>query len=297
MSLEGMLEAFRAKNCKLIVYDELKHLMDNEAKSYGAGLITFFTSIWDSPAIHRVEIRSLAEDEKTIHNPILNIIAASTPDWLQVSEMDIRGGFLGRFLPIQSGNERRRLAIRPPIDKTVQEALLERFVSLTRIKHQYTWHDDAEAPFKKFYNQLHDEADALPNIANIMPFWSRIDTHVRKLAMIFDACSAEPTFQITVQNLEYAIRFMGEVTKFNKMMLDRITFSRSEQIEQRFRDELNGHADGVDHSKLLRDLHLNADEMRRVVESLLEKDRIEVHEIKTAKAKKPTKMYRLTRLD
>jgi len=295
MSQEGLLEAFRSNNCKLVVYDELRHLMDNEAKSYGAGLISFFTSVWDNPPMHRVEIKSLQGDQKTILDPTLNIIAASTPDWLKVSENDIRGGFLGRFLPMHSCNETRILAIRPPANEVVKNELLRRFAALGHIKNQYTWQEEAIGPFTKYYKESREEFNRIRNSANIQPFWSRKDTHVRKLAMIFDACSAVPTYHITVKNIEYAIRFMDEVTKFYQLMLDRMTFSRTEEIEQDFLDELNRHGDGVHHSKLMRDLHLNKQEMVTVVESLLEKELIESYAVKTTR--KPRTIYKLKRID
>lgn len=283
LSLEGFIEAFRDHPYRLMIYDEIKHLLVNDSKPYGAGLISAITAVWDNPPFYRIELKSLDHDQKTIQTPTLNFIAASTRDWFNVSESDIRGGFLGRFVPILSGGEDRILAIMPDIDRQAQERLLNRLKDLQFINRQYSWHPDARTVFEEHYRRLRREFKDLDNKVNIQPYWSRIDTNLRKLSMIFDVCSPDPAFQITLNNLQYAIRFMDNVTKYYRLMLESLTFSKMERKEQDFLNKLEASGGSCDHSKIMKDIHLDADMMKKVVASLLEKDLIKASSIPSGK--------------
>ena len=126
MSVEGLFEAFRASPTHIVVYDELKNLMANASKSYGRGLISTFTSLWACPKFLRVDIKKVPADKRYIFSPTLNILAATTREWLDLKEGDLLGGFWGRFLLILADeNDQRRLPIRPPVDEAQKEKLLE----------------------------------------------------------------------------------------------------------------------------------------------------------------------------
>ena len=99
MSLEGCLESLQIHGRRLVVYDELKQLITNEEKSYGKGLITLFTTLWGCPSSYMVSTKNVKPDKRLIIEPTLSILAATTPDWLELKERDILGGVASHINP------------------------------------------------------------------------------------------------------------------------------------------------------------------------------------------------------
>lgn len=297
MSPEALLEAFKRSYCHIILYDELKYLIVNEEKSYGKGLIALFTSLWANPPTYRVDTKNIKIDERIIENPTLNILAASTPDWLQVKEADILGGSMGRFLPICSSNTTKRLAIRPEMDEVVLNTLFNKLKIIQGLNGKYIWQDEAQETFKGLYNEIYDDFQKEPNKALIQPYWARIDTHIRKLAIIFDACSLEPTFNITKDNLMRAWGIMELITGYYKEMLGGITYSVIGKKEKQLLDMVEESGlEGLEHSVALQHLHgVDAKTMRGLVETLLEKELIILREVK--KSRKTSKVYYVKRVE
>lgn len=298
MSVEALLDNLRIKNCRIIIYDELKQLIVNEEKSYGKGIVPFFTSIWSNPPMYRVDTKNIEYDKRIIEKPTLNILAASTPDWLQLKEADVLGGFLGRFLPICSSNEKKRIAIRERIDSSSHNRIIEALRRISSIKGEYAWSQEARGIFagvngsKGLYDEIRDDFDQEQNKAMLQPYWSRIDTHLRKLAIIFDACSNAPTFTITKTNLMRAYCLMGFITDYYRDLLSRLNFSWEGKKEMQIVDKLKASPKGeMQHSDLMRDLNIDSANMKKLISTLEEKELIESFEVKGVK--KPKKFYRL----
>jgi putative DNA primase/helicase len=292
MSLEGCLEAFQNHNTHMVIYDEIKQLIVNDEKNYGKGLITLYTTLWGCPPAYRVDTKNVKQDKRMILNPTLSILAATTPNWLELKEQDVLGGFLGRFLPIYADTQdKRRLPIPPPMDDKCLQDLIEKFQKVGKMSGEYQWDEDAKPTFVKIYDKLCDDFEKEPNKALIQPYWSRVDTHIKKLAMIFDVCSPNASFRITKANIERATAVMELVTHYNRILLGKLSFSPWDQKEQRFIGLLEKTSTKwVAHSDVLRSMHISADEMQKVVKSLMEKELIET--TKHGPAKKKTTYYR-----
>ena len=298
MSVEGLFEAFQTSPVHIVVYDELKNLAVNASKPYGRGLISTFTSLWTCPKFLRIDVKKVPPDKRFIFQPTLNILAATTTEWLDLKEGDLHGGFWGRFLLIVADeNDHRRLPIQPPADEALREKLLEWLLAMhTMPNSQYTWQQDAQEYYVDIYNNLRDAFSKERNKSYIEPFWSRIGDHIIKLAMIFDAASYNPTLAITKDNLERAKGIMDVITGYYREILNRATFSKQEKKERQVMDILQK-ADPklVSHSEIMHDLHLNAGEMRQVITSLEQKEHIDIDDITTVGAKKSKRQYRLKR--
>ena len=279
-SLEAIQEAFQTNYCHCIVYDELRMITDNEDKSYGKGLITFLTSIWNCPEAFRIDRKNIPEDKRILQNPTMNLICATTLEWMQLKEADILGGFLGRFLPVYANeSERRLLARRPPIDQAAFDNLLNRLKNISTKSSAYVWDEEAGVIFDGLYKELDDGFRNEKNISQIRPYWSRIDTYIRKLAMIFDIASGSPTYTITKDNLMRAYAIMEIITGYYREMLGNMTYSWSDRKEQQIAAMLKkAYPKGVKHSDIMRNLHLRSQDMATLISTMEEKEVIEIGE-------------------
>ncbi|GAG56320.1 unnamed protein product, partial [marine sediment metagenome] len=88
--------------------------------------------------------QTLKDGKTTIHQPALNILAASTLDWLKekLTEGDLKGGLMGRFLLITGVNKGIDRGLNPNTDKEAKG----RLVDFLRSIHNLTksWVDVSE---------------------------------------------------------------------------------------------------------------------------------------------------------
>ena len=292
MSLEGFLDAFRSCPVRLIVYDELMKLTISEGKSYGRGLMAEFTTLWQCPPVLKIGLKKLKPDERIIREPTLSILAATTPAWLNIKERDIHGGFWGRFVPMYASGDRRSLPIRPPMDEVQKDHLLQRLKVISGISAEYTWQEDAAKCFSEIYRNLGDALEKKPNKELIGSYWGRIGVHIKKLAMIFDACSPAPTFTITKDNVIRAKVIMEHATFCYREMLKSAFLNQIDKAEQKFLELLRkAYPEWLQHSMIMRDGNFKANIMNKAIANLYEKDEIE---IKTEPSeRKPRHLYRL----
>lgn len=287
-SLEAIQEAFQSNYCHCIVYDELRMITDNEDKSYGKGLVTFLTSIWGGQDEYRVDRKNIPEDKRIIHNPTMNLICATTPEWMQLKEADVLGGFLGRFLPICANeSDKRLLPRRQPIDQVMFDSLFNRLKEIRDIKNKvYIWDEEAGKIFDGLYKELDENFRKEKNISQIRPYWSRIDTHIRKLAMIFDIASENPTYTITKDNLTRSYLIMEVITDYYREMLGSLTFSWADKKEQQIVDALKKVApNGIKHAEIMRNFHLKSKDMEALMNTLQEKEIIEAKDEQLSRKK------------
>jgi hypothetical protein len=158
------------------------------------------------------------------------------------------------------------------------------------LRGRYIWQEEAQGVFKGLYNEICDNFQKESNKALIQPYWSRIDTHIRKLAIIFDACSPNPSFTITKDNLMRAWGIMEMITGYYKEMLGSITYSFMGKKEKQFLGIVGETGlDGIEHSVALQRLHIDAKTFRSLVDTLLEKELIAQKEVK--RHRKTSRVY------
>ena len=287
-SLEAIQEAFQSNYCHCIVCDELRMITDNEEKSYGKGLVTFLTSIWGGQDEYRIDRKNIPEDKRILHNPTMNLICSTTPEWMQLKEADVLGGFLGRFLPICANeSDKRLLPRRQPIDQVMFNSLFNRLKEIRDIKNKvYIWNEEAGKIFDGLYKELDENFKKEKNISQIRPYWSRIDTHIRKLAMIFDIASTNPTYTITKDNLTRSYLMMEVITDYYRDMLGSLSFSWADKKEQQIVEALKKAApNGIKHAEVMRSFHLKSKDMEVLMNTLQEKEIIEVRDEQLSRKK------------
>ena len=96
-SHERLIEMLQERPQSLMVFDEFKNFLELMKTTYAALSKGVITSLFGCPSVYD---RSTKTKEVRIENPFLNILTASTIDWIKnsVNEDDVAGGFMPRFL-------------------------------------------------------------------------------------------------------------------------------------------------------------------------------------------------------
>jgi len=288
MSLESLYKALSESSHKLGIYNEFRSLIENTKKTYGEGLISVLTELWDCPSFLKINLKKVASDESYIDEPSFSILAATTIDWLQVKEGDILGGFMGRFLPIMANTNREKLiAIPPKMCAEKFDHLKGRLDAISKQVGFFEITKGGEEIITKIYAEIMKELDNLPNKEIFESYWSRIEPHILKLAMIFKISENPPKRIIDEKAIMQAYETMKQVTVYYKHLIGKVSFTEDMRLENKVKEALQQVKDkGMQHSLLLKRVNTTADKFGKIISTLKEKDIVVNRAAKTKTKKK-----------
>lgn len=167
--------------------------------------------------------KNFADSEKdaTIANPHLCIYGTSTGEgfWRSVKSSDATDGFLARFMVIEAPEKHPRLVLKPerPIPQTVIDIIKD---------WDAFWAGDGNldvdaiaipfdsAAIDRLNQHNEDIEDRLSNDPRAKrPLWARTSALAQKLAMLFAASRGPHGMQVTLQDMQYAIRLANWSTR------------------------------------------------------------------------------------
>lgn len=161
--------------------------------------MSFLVDMWDGKEIP-IERRTRADGSTVLENTWLNLLAATTPDWLQANmpETLVNGGLGSRTIFVYADKKRKLV---PFPDEVIldadyfrlQKMLIEDLQQISELKGAYTMTPDARAYGHVWYNNLNTTRPLHLTNARFNGYISRKQSHMMKLALIFAAASrAEP---------------------------------------------------------------------------------------------------------
>src|SRR3990167_3041207 len=145
-SAEALVETFSEQSKGLLISYEFKTFMGLMSRDYMAGAQALITELFDAPEIYN---RKLISKNIVIKEPFLNILSATTVDWLRNSlkEDDLAGGFLPRFLIVTAPEKSKILAFQPKADLGVRNYLIQILQGMSEIKGEAAFNPQA----REFY--------------------------------------------------------------------------------------------------------------------------------------------------
>lgn len=154
----------------------------------GIKMIQFLTDIFDGDFKWRYATKGQGKD--TIINPVLNILAATTPSWIADGlPADVIGhGFTSRVIFIYA-EERRYLRPFPKEpDANLIKDLQFDLDHISRLEGPFSWGKGT----KQVYSDIYDEIDKnKPDDYRIEGFHNRKDIHVLKVAMLLSISESD----------------------------------------------------------------------------------------------------------
>lgn len=170
-------------------------------------LVDVLVDLWDGE-IDTWKRTLKGEGDTVIENPWLNIIAATTPAWLEDNfpEVMIGGGLTSRIIFVY-GDTKRKLIPYP--SQVMHQDFLDRLgISLiddlheiSKITGQYTLTPEALAWGTQWYAEHWSKTGAAVSTERYGGYRARKQTHMHKLAMVM-AASRRDELTITLQDLQ-----------------------------------------------------------------------------------------------
>jgi len=260
-------------------------------RSYADGFKDFVTDVFD-PMENRHR-RTEKAGTVTIPKASVNILAASTPEWLKekLTEGDLRGGLIGRFLIFPNGIKGKDPGLNPIVDKEKREALVnylkaiytmtQSWVDVSQVINEFNAWD------KKVQKKMEVNYDP-----DTIGFQSRVTSHTLKLAVLI-AISESPTplkkYTLTSKQLNKAIILSNWLIE-RMLELAETGFVKS-KVEGQMQKilSLSRGDGGVTREKALRALHVTARDFEALIRTLVVRGEIKAEELKTAT--KPARFY------
>jgi len=290
-SLEGFIDAFVEHNNRILIAPEIRLLLLNDSKKYGSGLITLLTDLYDCKDILKLNFKSLPENKRIIEYPTLNILSASTIEWLKptVREEALCGGFWGRFLFIY-GKSDKVIPIPPIMDKDVYNSLIKRLEAFTELKGVFSLDNKAEELYRALYEQDRKAYLKDPDKEVTTSFYSRFSIHLLKIAMLFRVSKENNDFTITKHDISRSYCFMKTAESYFRFLVEDVSKTYQMKLEEKFINLLDP-IEWKAHSEIMNRLHIDKRQMAMMVDTLVEKELIEAKEEMVGKSKK--KLYSL----
>lgn len=177
-------------------------------------LVSFLTDIWDNKE-RPFDHVTLTNPELIVENPWLNIIGATTPDWIQTNfPPGLMQQGIGSRIIFVYGERKRHLVAYPsrlivPKDYRLQEQqLIEDLECIAKLCGPYEMTEEAfqwgDAWYSQHFTAERPKHTASPRYAGYM---ARKQTHIHKLAMILAAAQRDELL-ITADDLQKAEKIL-----------------------------------------------------------------------------------------
>jgi len=170
----------------------------------GMDMVVFLTDIYDSPTEWSHKTKSGGTNK--IKSPYLNLIGATTPDWLaRAMPLDTIGiGLTSRVIFVYEDTPRaaKPFPVLSSAQKKLGELLLEDLIEIAGINGEYTFNTEARDAYEKWYLSRFNSTDS-PADSRLAGYFERKPIHLLKTCMIVAAARHNDTV-ITMIDLKLA---------------------------------------------------------------------------------------------
>jgi len=244
-----------------------------------SGLIEDLTDIYDCG---RYEYRTKNQGVYIIEKPCINIIAASTPEWLTTgSAADfIGGGFSSRIVPVALLKDEKVIS-RPrmtQVERDLESALITDLTTIGKLAGPFLVTLDAEKYFDDWYKvrQKYQNPDM-----RMSGYYAKKHTLVWKVAMILSV-SINDDLVITEDHVESALQLLGKLELNIPFAFQGMAWGEQAKFQDKVLMKIQASGE-IAYSNLLQHFHycMSTSDLQQILQTLADEDRIEAE-------KKPT---------
>lgn len=207
---------FKSMSCLTFVASELGSLLNPKDRD----MVTLLTDLWDGEEESWRKKVKMSELEE-IYNPWINIIAGTTPQWIQdnLPRAMIGGGWSSRCIFIYASKKRKYIAYvedeieDPEMDEALFGRLQRDLAQIAALRGQFHLTADAKKFGKEWYEGWwKNPPKALLESREFEGYIARKQTHVHKVAMVLSAAEGN-NLRIERRHLENSVAILDEAEK------------------------------------------------------------------------------------
>ena len=255
----------------LVIYaPELGVFLGSDA--HATGLVAAITSLYDCPEIAEYLTKNSGQD--VIHNPVINILGATTLDWMSTNlpGESVEGGFTSRVIFVVEDAPRHRIAWPKvtSVETDLKSKLIEDLLQINALKGQFKVTDEAMEMFNTWYIECKE-----PDDPRLRGFFGRKGDHILKAAMIMSVATRDDLLLDAI-HIDLAIQAIEKVEKKMPIAFRGVAFSKSAKNVDRILSQIEKAGGKVEHAKLLKknSCYLNGKEFAEVIQTLIDSEQI-----------------------
>ena len=297
LSHESLIPSFQNQPTRIMFFDEMKMLFDLATKNFGSGIITTITSIHECPSEIRSEFKKDYDSEGKLKAtsiakfPFLTILGLTTQEWLNLSNSEISGGFLGRFLPIISIGEAQKTIPFPKADDEFIKHVATKLASINKLNGKFRFHGKTIPMWEQKYTALMAEVRSHKS-DQFSSFGSRLGDTLIKLCMLISASMPKPEYEITPEVFESASCLTDYFKDSYLLLLSELSNNQFAADQNRLIKIMRKNHGRLSRSDLMRETKVRVNYLQELLNDLLQKGVIFWHQIQTDT--KPRTDYFLT---
>jgi hypothetical protein len=216
---DGMMHAMSALTIESSEFGNLLNPSDRE-------MVDFLITLWDGK---RGAVRKITKTQENdvIENPFINIIACTTPSWLEgaFQESMVGGGFTSRCVWLFADAKRQYVAYparhTPPDFQQRQDRLIEDLIRISELRGEFEILPDAIEWGEAWYEEHYKNKPPTLDNNRFGGYIARKQTHIHKLAMVLSAAQGR-TLTISRAQLEMACEITTALERDMPKVFERI---------------------------------------------------------------------------
>lgn len=234
------------KNAAAVIYaEELSVFLGKEA--YASGMVSILTSLYGCRDVWEYE--TIGRGKDIAYNTCINLLGASTPEWLRMSiPVDaVGGGFTSRIIFVYQDATDREFAHpeKGSEEAEMEKNLLHDLSLIRRLRGEFKFTPEAKDMYTKWYRGYR-QAQMDGKTVTV-----RKKDLILKIGMVMSAAEGD-TLLITEENLSKATRVLDENEKFLPEAM-RILSSTPIGVEaNKVATIIRKHPKGIMHDELMR---------------------------------------------
>jgi len=265
---EKLVECLAEQPSGLIPVYEFGELLARLGRDYNLGTKEFLANIFDGNIYKRATKRETAQ----ITAPAVSILGASTIDWIhdRVTEGDVRGGFLARFLFWPSVNKHGWKGIAPAGDNVALWELQDYLGSIqSQIAGPVVLPELVVERFDAWVHKHEDEVNERKLAPEVQGFYIRLATYALKLAVLYQL-AIDSSLVLTTDALDYAIRLVEHLkVGIVRLITEDMTTTRDAKDLKRVQDIIEREP-GISRTRILWRCHMLTKRLDELLLTLIE---------------------------